>query len=41
MRVVGKVIDSVGVLGSDTEMFPGHATNGLGGLGPFLHFFEP
>lgn len=33
MLVVGKTMDPVGVLESDAEMFPSHATNGLGGLG--------
>lgn len=40
MPVVGKVLDSVGVSESDTEMFLSHATNGLGGLGLSLYFSE-
>ena len=40
MLVIGKIMDHVGVLESDVEMFPSHATNGLGGPGLFLDFFE-
>lgn len=39
MLVVRKMMDPVGVL--ESEMFPSHATNGLGSLGLFLERFQP
>lgn len=41
MLVISRIMDHVGVLESDVEMSPRHATNGLGGLGLFLDFLEP